>query len=288
MTDPTLSSTEVAQRAKSNLALALACLPEERKRDMISFYAFCRVVDDIADNVSTSEEEKEKELNHWKRCVTEGITPGHPVLDEVVHLPRKYGFPRAWLAEIVDGVASDIVHVRYQTYEDLLAYCYKVASVVGLVSAEIFGATQPEARDYAVKLGYALQLTNIMRDVGQDARETGRIYLPLEDLARFGVTETEILEGRHHQRFIQLMDFEYERARGMYDEAAKILPKEDRVALIPARMMGQVYFEILEKLHQQRYPVFEKRCGLHPARKVWILVSYMTRSWLARWFHWPS
>lgn len=262
--------------------MALSCLPEERRRDMITFYAFCRVVDDIADSTTLEEAEKEKELAHWRRCVLEGIAPGHPVLDEVVPLPRKYGFPRAWLAEIVDGVASDILHVRYETYEELLAYCYKVASVVGLVSAEIFGATQPQAREYAIQLGYALQLTNIIRDVGQDARETGRIYLPLEDLKRFGITEQEILEGRHSQPFIQLMDFEYQRAREAYDKAAQLLPVADRDALLPARMMGQVYFEILEKLHRQRYPVFEKRCRLHPARKVWILLAYMARSWIAR------
>lgn len=282
MTDPHLSSAEIAKRAKSNLALALGCLPEERRRDMISFYAFCRVVDDIADSTTLSEEEKEKELAHWRRCVSEGEAPGHPVLDEVVPLARKYGFPRAWMAEIVDGVASDIVHVRYETYVELLGYCYKVASVVGLVSAEIFGATQPQSREYAVQLGYALQLTNIIRDVGQDARETGRIYLPLEDLKRFGVTEAEIMEGRHNQRFVQLMDFQYQRARAMYDDAARLLPAADRDALLPARMMGQVYFEILEKLHRERYPVFEKRCRLHPLRKVWILLSYTARSWLAR------
>lgn len=283
MTDPNLSSAEIAKRAKSNLAMALGCLPEERRRDMISFYAFCRVVDDIADSTLLSEEEKEKELAHWRRCVSEGQAPGHPVLDEVVPLPRKYGFPRAWLAEIVDGVASDILHVRYETYEELLAYCYKVASVVGLVSAEIFGATQPQSREYAVQLGYALQLTNIIRDVGQDARETGRIYLPLEDLKRFGLTEIDILNERHDARFIQLMDFEYKRAREMYDAAAKLLPAVDRDALLPARMMGQVYFEILEKLHRERYPVFEKRCRLHPLRKIWILLTFMGRSWLARW-----
>lgn len=282
MTDHSLSSAEVAQRAKSNLAMALSCLPDERRRDMISFYAFCRVVDDIADSTTLSEEEKEKELAHWRHCVSEGVAPGHPVLDEVVPLPRKYGFPRTWLAEIIDGVASDIVHVRYETYEELLAYCYKVASVVGLVSAEIFGATQPQSREYATELGYALQLTNIIRDVGQDARETGRIYLPLEDLQRFGISEQEILNGQHDQRFIQMMDFQYQRAREMYDKAARLLPAQDRDALLPARMMGQVYFEILEKLHQERYPVFEKRCRLHPARKVWILLSFMARAWVAR------
>ncbi|MEN3941370.1 squalene/phytoene synthase family protein [Prosthecobacter sp. SYSU 5D2] len=282
MTDPALTSAEIAQRAKSNLALALACLPEERRKDMISFYAFCRVVDDIADSTVMGEEEKERELAHWRRCVSEGFAPGHLVLDEVVPLPRKYGFPRAWLVEIIDGVASDIIHMRYETYDELLGYCYKVASVVGLVSTEIFGATQPQSREYAIQLGYALQLTNIIRDVGQDARETGRIYLPVEDLKRFGVSEKEILEGRHNQRFIQLMDFEYQRARQMYDQAASLLPAQDRDALLPARMMGQVYFEILEKLHKERYPVFEKRCRLHPLRKIWILLSFMARSWLAR------
>jgi phytoene synthase len=282
MTDPALSSAEIAQRAKSNLALALACLPEERRKDMISFYAFCRVVDDIADSTVLSEEEKEKELAHWRRSVGDGIAPGHGVLDEVVPLPRKYGFPRAWLVEIIDGVASDIVHVRYETYEELLGYCYKVASVVGLVSAEIFGATEPKSREYAIQLGYALQLTNIIRDVGQDARETGRIYLPMEDLRRFGVSEQAILEGRPTPGFIQLMEFEYQRARAMYDEADRLLPVQDRDALLPARMMGQVYFEILEKLRREKYPVFEKRCRLHPVRKIWILLSFMARSWVAR------
>lgn len=284
MTDSNLSSAEVAKQAKSNLALALACLPEERKRDMISFYAFCRLVDDIADSTTLGEAEKEQELARWRRCVTEGIAPGHPVLDEVVVLPRKYGFPRTWLAEIIDGVASDIQVVRYERYEELLAYCYKVASVVGLVSAEIFGARDPQAREYAIELGYALQLTNIIRDVGQDARDTGRIYLPLEDLHRFGLSEEDILHGRYDSRFVEMMDFQYKRAREKYDHAERLLPTSDRTALLPARMMGQVYFEILEKLHRERYPVFEKRCRLHPLRKVWILLTFMARSWAARLF----
>jgi phytoene synthase len=130
----TLSTAQIATKAKSNLAMALACLPKERKRDMISFYAFCRVVDDIAESPTLNEEEKERELAQWKKCVLSGEAPGHSVLDEVIELPGKYGFPRAWLAEIIDGVASDITTLRYETFEDLRAYCYKVASVVGLLT----------------------------------------------------------------------------------------------------------------------------------------------------------
>lgn len=279
--DHALSSAEITQRAKSNLAIALACLPEERRCDMISFYAFCRLADDIADTSSQSEFEREAELARWKKCVLECEAPGHPVLDEVIELPGKYGFPRLWLAEIIDGVASDISVVRYETFEELKGYCYKVASVVGLVSVHIFGHQNPLSREYAVQLGYALQLTNIIRDVGEDARETGRIYLPLEDLRKFQVTETEILNGRHNQRFVQMMDFQYERARKYYTEAARLLPKEDRSNLLASEMMGQIYSEILEKLKKLRYPVFEQRCKLSKLRKSWILLTYLARGWLA-------
>lgn len=282
MSDTPLTPAQIARRAKSNLALALACLPAARRKDMISFYAFCRVVDDIADSTHLGEAEKEGQLAEWKRCAGEGRPPGHPVLDEVVVLPRKYGFPRAWLVEIIDGVASDVGRVRYETYEELLGYCYKVASVVGLVSAEIFGCQNPASRDYAIKLGYALQLTNIMRDVGQDARETGRIYLPLEDLRKFSVTEAEILDGRHNQRFVQLMDFQHSRAARLFDEAEKLLPRDDRRHLLPAVMMGRIYREILDKLKRERYQVFTRRCRLHPLRKGWILCTHMLRAWLGR------
>ncbi|GEP42985.1 phytoene/squalene synthase family protein [Brevifollis gellanilyticus] len=286
MSDPspgsTSSTAQIAKQAKSNLALALACLPPERKRDMISFYAFCRVADDIAESASMSEEEKEQELARWKKCVLSAEAPGHSVLDEVIELPGKYGFPRAWLAEILDGVASDITKLRYETFEELRGYCYKVASVVGLCSVHIFGHTQPQAREYAIALGYALQLTNIIRDVGEDARSYGRIYLPLEDLKRFGVTEQEIMLERHNQRFIQLMDFQYNRAISYYREAEKLLPKEDKDSLVASQMMGQIYFEILEKLHAQRYPVFEKRVRLHSFRKLFILGKYLLQGWRAQ------
>jgi phytoene synthase len=273
-----LSPEQITRRAKSNLAFALACLPPERKRDMISFYAFCRVVDDIADDPGRSEEEKERELGHWRKCVLENAPPGHPVLDEAVLLPGKYGFPRAWMAEIIDGVASDITRLRYETFEELLAYCYKVASVVGLVSIEIFGHQCPETKDYALNLGYALQLTNIMRDVGQDARETGRIYLPLSELKQFGVSEDEILRGIPSSRFEKLMDFQYRRARDYYQAAKRLLPPADERSMVASEIMAEIYSTILEKLKRERYLVFEKRCKLNPLHKVWILAKHLIRA----------
>lgn len=282
MTSGTLSPEQIVRRAKSNLAFALACLPKERRRDMIAFYAFCRVVDDIADATDISEGDKETELNHWKRCVDEGNPPGHPALDEAVLLPGKYGFPRAWLGEIIDGVASDITKTRYATFEELLGYCYKVASVVGLVSIEIFGHQNPATKDYAINLGYALQFTNIIRDVGQDARDTGRIYLPQSELRKFGVLESEILDARPSERFTKMMDFQYERARGYYTAAQQVLPPEDRKNMVASEIMADIYSRILEQLKRERYPVFTKRARLSKLHKVWILGSHLIRARFGR------
>lgn len=278
MTSGMLSPEQITRRAKSNLAFALACLPKERRRDMIAFYAFCRVVDDIADATDVGEEAKERELTHWKQCVIEGKPPGHPVLDEVLLLPAKYDFPRAWLGEIIDGVASDITKTRYATFEELLGYCYKVASVVGLVSIQIFGHTNPATRDYAVNLGYALQFTNIIRDVGQDARETGRIYIPQSELRQFGVLESEILDARPSERFTKMMDFQYRRARDYYRAAQQALPPEDRKSMVASEIMGEIYSRILEKLKRERYPVFKKRCRLNNIHKMWILGSHLIKA----------
>jgi phytoene synthase len=197
----------------------------------------------------------------------------------VAVLPKRYPIDPALLAEIVNGVASDLVTTRYRTYEDLLAYCYKVACVVGLVSIEIFGYKNPACREYAVALGYALQLTNIIRDVAEDARN-GRIYLPQEDLERFGVTEADLLEGRHTPGFEALMQFEHDRARGFFTQAASLLPKEDRRHMLAAEMMGQMYGEILEKIRQRRFQVFGPRIGLSKLRKIAILGAYTAKGLL--------
>jgi phytoene synthase len=276
---PAPAGREIARRSKSNLAFALSTLPRQRKEDMMTFYAFCRVIDDIADEPVDTVEERQRALDAWKQGILHRFGDPDALQAEVAELPNTYPIDRALLAEIVDGVASDLVTTRYRTYEDLLAYCYKVACVVGLVSIEIFGYKNPACKEYAVALGYALQLTNIIRDVAEDARN-GRIYLPQEDLERFGVTEADLLEGRHTPEFEALMQLEHDRARAFFTQAASLLPKEDRRHMLAAEMMGQMYGEILEKIRQRRFQVFGPRIGLSKLRKIAILGAYTAKGFL--------
>lgn len=244
---------------------------------MISFYAFCRVLDDIADDAQVSIPARQHEMDRWRSGLLAGDRSIHPVMSEVLDLAEKYSFERELLVEILDGMASDLVCDRYATFGDLLAYCYKVASAVGLVSIEIFGYRNPRCKEYAVNLGYALQLTNIIRDVGQDARDTGRVYLPADLMTAHGVTEEQILTGIYDENFRALMEDMHQRARGFFEKTAKLLPPEDRGSMIAAEMMAQVYREILEKLRKSDFHVFDQRVRLHTLRKLWILGSFFVR-----------
>lgn len=277
---PVVSGAVIARKAQSNLAFALITLPQERRDDMITFYAFCRVVDDIADDPGVPIDQKRAELAAWRSAVLGGSAGGvahEALLPQVLGLPAKYHFSPELLAEIIDGVASDQDKTRHATIDELLAYCYKVASVVGIVSAHIFGATHPQSREYAIALGYALQLTNIARDVGEDARESGRIYLPQDELARFGVSEEDILQGRYSENFTRLMQFQHDRARRYFDEAEKLLRAQDRNCMIAARMMGAIYSAILEKIQRGGFRVLEQRTRLSKWHKGAILVGYWLR-----------
>jgi 15-cis-phytoene synthase len=270
------ASRQIAQRSKSNLAFALSTLPRRRKEDMISFYAFCRVIDDIADEPDSPVDERRAELDRWRQGLLHGFASPDELEAEVASLPERYPIKRELLAEIIDGVESDLTLPRYETYPELLGYCYKVASVVGLVSIEIFGYTNPACKDYAVSLGYALQLTNIIRDVGDDARD-GRVYLPLEDLRKFNVTEEQLKRGDYSRNFQALMEFQHARAKGFYDEAKRVLPREDRSHMLAARMMARVYGEILAKIKKRDFQVFGSRIGLSKLRKITLLSAYTLR-----------
>lgn len=237
----------------SNLAFALFFLPKDRRKDAMIFYRFCRAVDDIADDESLDASKREGRLEEWKVAIEERRQ------DDLERLVEKYAIERNHLLEILRGCSSDIRPRRFATISELEDYCWQVACMPGLVSIRIFGCRSPQSETYAIHLGHALQLTNILRDVGEDARQ-GRIYLPLEDLARFGVSEGEILNAKPGAEFRRLMKFEADRAATRY--AAAFPPREDFNALVAARTMARVYRRILRQLEQERFPVFHRRISL--------------------------
>lgn len=273
------TSRQIVRRSKSNLALALSTLPRARKHDMMTFYAFCRVIDDLADDESTPIEERRSQLADWKQGLLHGFAHPDELQEQVAKLPARYGIDPGLLVEIIDGVSVDFDQSLFETFSELQRYCYKVASVVGLVSIEIFGCKNPASRDYAINLGYALQLTNIIRDISEDASR-GRIYLPMEDLKKFNVEPTQILKHQFSENVASLLRHEYDRARHYFDLAASLLPKEDRRRLLAAEMMAQIYSEILEKIRRSKFRVFEGRVSLSKFRKLIILGAFTARGFL--------
>lgn len=262
VTDAPPHAEAIVRAAGSNLAFALAVLPKDRRRDMRVFYAFCRVIDDIVDAETAPETEKRAALDRWRALVEGRLaeSDARPGLEaEMSELIRRRELPVATLMEIIDGVAMDLDRFRYATIEELLVYCHGVASAVGLVSIGIFGCREPGSRLYAEQLGYALQLTNILRDVAEDAAR-GRIYLPQTDLERFGVGEAEILAGKPDPgRFAALMAFECDRAESYFAAALAALPDSDRRALRSAELMRAIYSRILGRMKADGFRVFEKR-----------------------------
>src|SRR5712691_4509208 len=261
-----VKAANITRQSKSNLALAFISLGRERKRDINIFYAFCRVVDDIADSSKLNIAEKRPRLAAWREMLRSAI-PGEPALaHEVRCLIDKYSLSIEMLEEIIAGVEMDLSITRYATFEELRLYCYRVASAVGLVSIEIFGYGNAACKDYAIQLGLALQMTNIIRDVGKDLR-AGRVYLPQEDLARFHYAETQLLDRQYNEQFVQLMEFEAKRAREFFAQAAALLPREDRRSMVAAEIMASVYRGLLRRMERDRFRVFEKEYRLSKLEK---------------------
>jgi phytoene synthase len=261
-----VNAAKITRNSKSNLALAFVALGRERRNDITIFYAFCRVIDDIADSAETSAHEKANALQAWRTWIRESA-PGEPDLARDVRgLYAKYAIAPPMLEEIIDGVEMDLGRVRYQTFEDLRLYCYRVASAVGLVSIEIFGYRNAACRDYAVELGLALQMTNIIRDVGKDLND-GRIYLPQEDLARFEYPEADLQARRYNDAFVRLMKFQAARAEEFFSRAAALLPREDRRSMVAAEIMASVYHALLKRMKADRFRVFDKEYRLSKIEK---------------------
>jgi phytoene synthase len=272
-------SATLTRRSRSNFYYAFLTLPRRRRDALYAVYAFCRTVDDVAD-LGSDPAAQRAGLDAWRRdvarCFEPGPPPEHPIARQLAEAVRTYPIPRAALEAIIEGCAMDLDRVRFETAEDLYPYCYRVASAVGLCCIEIFGYTDPRARDYAVHLGTALQLTNILRDVGADARE-GRVYLPQRDLREFGVSEADLVAGRHDERFVRLMEHQAARARRFYALAAEAYPVVDARSLIAAQIMGGIYRALLDEIVARRFAVFGDRITLSAGRKVAIAL----RCWAA-------
>jgi len=274
-----VNAATITRQSGSNLALAFFSLGAERKRDITVFYAFCRVVDDIADSPELSVVEKRVRLARWRQMLRAAASDEPSLASEVRQLMQKYSLPPEMLEEIIAGVEMDLSILRYPTFKELRVYCYRVASAVGLVSIEIFGYRNPCCREYAIDLGLALQMTNIIRDVWKDF-QAGRVYLPQEDLARFHYSETELVKQQYNERFLQLMQFEAARAREFFTRAAVELPPEDRRAMAPAEIMGSIYRALLRRIELDKFRVFEKEYRLSKLEKAGRIAVQLFKSFL--------
>jgi len=263
---------DVTRQSASSFYYALRLLPPVRRKALYAVYAFCRAVDDAVDEAEAGA--ASQLVAEWRaeleRCY-QGA-PLHPVTVALAVSLEQFPVPKSALCAVIDGVEMDLLKSRYATFAELELYCRRVASAVGLASIEIFGYTNPAARDYAVDVGLALQLTNILRDLSEDA-ERDRIYLPAEDLVAFGIPEEDLLRGVYNRRFCQLMEFECERARRYYASAETKLPAEDAASLRPAEVMRRTYAQVLDRIVAERYFVFGRRLGLSRTRKVALAAS---------------
>lgn len=258
----------------SSFYYAFMFLPQARRAAITAFYAFCREVDDVVDDVAEPGVAAAK-LNWWRQEVASGFagTPTHPVMRALMPLARAHRIEESHLQAVIEGCQMDLDQTRYLDFAALRRYCHLVAGIVGEVAANIFGRSSERTVDYAHTLGRALQLTNIIRDVGDDARR-GRIYLPMDEMQRFGVKASEILQRHapwgYSDRFTALMRYQTQRAQDTYDEALAMLPDVDREAQRPGLMMANIYRTLLHEIQDDGFLVLHQRTSLTPLRKLWI------------------
>jgi phytoene synthase len=270
-----------AAASGSSFYYSFLFLPPERQRAIMALYAFCREVDDVVDETADMQIAQTK-LDWWRKETAEihGGTPTHPVTQALAEVVKTFNLPREKLLEIIDGMQMDLQQTRYLDFKALELYCYRVASVVGLLAVEIFGYTDPQTLKYAHDLGIAFQLTNIIRDVGEDARR-GRIYLPIDELQRFNVTAKQITDARYDDNFRALMEFQIERAERYYGQALALLPAADRKSQRAGLIMAAIYRTTLDEIKAEGCKVLTQRTSLTPLRKLWIAARvWVKNAWL--------
>ena len=259
-----------AAASGSSFYYAFLFLPKPRRAAITAFYAFCREVDDVVDEVSDPGVARTK-LAWWQSEVAQAFAgqPHHPVMQALMPCTAAFGIEQRQLQAVIEGCQMDLEQTRYLDFPGLERYCHLVAGVVGEVSAGIFGQTSEKTTEYAHKLGLAFQLTNIIRDVGEDAMR-GRIYLPVSELQRFDVKAHEILKRQYSERFTQLMQWQAKRAHRLYDEALALLPEADRRSQKPGLMMASIYRTLLGEIERDNFQVLHQRVSLTPLRKLWL------------------
>ena len=280
-----MKRSRVASFRRTNFYYSFLFLPREKRRAIEAVYLFARRGDDIVDS-GLPQVEAARQIALYRQALDacyaqRGVALDDPELAALAESIRKFKIPRQPFEDLILGLEMDLAGARYETFDDLSVYCYRVASTIGLIAIEIFGYTDFRARDYAVNLGKALQLVNILRDIQSDARR-GRIYLPSADLERFGVRPGELLSGVHEDAFTRLMGFECERARQFFAAARRFLPPQDRRGLVSAEIMAAIYWRLLGRIQERGYNVFGERVRLPGIEKLRIALSVYLG---AEWYH---
>lgn len=265
------TAKQIAKESKSSFYYAFNLLPTDKRDAMNTVYAFCRKTDDIVDEGNDPSDLKYERLHKWRLELENSLygNSNYPLLNKLAKIVNQFNIPLDHFFELIKGMEMDLQKKRYETFEDLQLYCYRVASTVGLMCIEIFGYKNPSAKDFAVNLGIALQLTNILRDVKKDA-EKNRIYLPLEDINRFQYSEDDLIRGTYNNNFVSLMEFETVRAKDFFNKANRALDLEDKASMFAARAMQHIYFKLLEKIVSNRYNVFQNNIKVSKFEKVGI------------------
>lgn len=280
-----LDTIERTQNRESNFFYSFLILPQPKREAIETIYTFCRVTDDIVDG---AEDEKEKytRLRQWTTELENSLygVSKYSVLNRLSTIIRRFNIPLHHFYDLLKGMEMDLTKKRYETFEELQEYCYRAASTVGLICAEVFGYKTERTKQYAINLGIALQLTNILRDLKQDAKR-GRVYLPQEDLRRFGYTEDELSRSIYNERFVELMKFESARAHYFFKKARGFLAEEDKPFLYAARAMGNIYYLLLQRIERANYDVFSKRIRLPSALKLFIAMGLRIRNRLPKFVY---
>jgi phytoene synthase len=267
----------ITRQAKTNFYYSFLFLPKLKRQAIETVYAFCRLMDDIVDE-DVKVDNAQEELAYWREEVNLCFS-GNPATElgkSLKEVLKNFPIKEQYFQDLITGMEMDLNKCRYNTFPELERYCYHVAGVIGLMCIEIFGYKNPATKEYAINLGKALQLVNIIRDLKEDA-ERDRVYLPQDEMLRFGYSETQLLKGIYNDQFIKLMEYQANRAQSFFENAQSALPKADRRTMFAAEIMGKIYHRILEKIIAARYSVFENRIRLSSLEKAIVAISAWTK-----------